>query len=372
VLACSTATNQIDKVPIDTESDQMQLDDLRDEIRQRDNEIIRLISERTELAKKVGEYKRENGLPVRNIPVEERVIARYIEDGSSYGLSPEVMKAVSSALIKEAVDAEASLPIPMKPKKVAIIGGAGKMGAWTADFLKESGHEIMIIDPACDNGLTINDCKDSDIIIVSVPIHLTYSILTKLDSICRKDTLIFDLTSLKTPLIGRLKNMAKERKVCSIHPMFGPSATSLYGRNLIICDCGNKEAIEEVKELFDDRGGNIRIMDVEQHDQYMSYVLGLTHAVNIALFTVLERSGFTFQDLKTVSSTTFNKGLDTNMSVASEDPMLYYEIQHMNAHRDEMWDLFSQTVEELKKDSLSDDPEGFISIMNAGRRYFER
>jgi len=246
------------------------------------------------------------------------------------------------------------------------------MGAWTADLLRSSGHEIVVIDPASGNGKTLRDCADCDIVIVSVPIHLTYKMLSDLDSICSPDALIFDLTSLKTPLVGRLRNMARTRKVCSVHPMFGPSATSMYGRNLIICDCGSEEAVREAKELFDDRGGNIRVMDIEEHDSYMSYVLGLTHAVNIALFTVLARSGYTFDDLLTVSSTTFNKGLDTNRSVASEDPMLYYEIQHMNSHRDEMWNLFSDTVNELKEKSLSDDPEGFVSMMNAGRLYFER
>jgi chorismate mutase/prephenate dehydrogenase len=112
-------------------------------------------------------------------------------------------------------------------------------------------------------------------------------------------------------------------------------------------------------------------MDIEEHDGYMSYVLGLTHAVNIALFTVLERSGYSFEDLLTVSSTTFNKGLDTNRSVASENPMLYYEIQHMNLHREEMWSLFRKTVSELMQKSLDDNPAGFISLMNAGREYFE-
>ncbi len=350
----------------------MDLETLRAEIQKRDAEIIRLISERTKLAEQVGEYKKEHSLPVRNIAVEQKVIARYVENGSAYGLSEEVMKSVSSALIKEAVDAESSLAKPMASKETAVIGGAGKMGAWVAKLLSESGHHVRIIDPASDNGLSISDCKDCDIVIVSVPIHLTYSILSQLDKVCRKDALIFDLTSLKTPLIGRLTNMAKERKICSVHPMFGPSITSMYGRNLIICDCGSKEAVEETRELFDDRGANIRIMDVTKHDEYMSYVLGLTHAVNIALFTVLERSGFTFDDLKTVSSTTFNKGLDTNMSVASEDPMLYYEIQHLNAHRDEMWELFTEAVEELKQNSLSDDPEGFVSMMSAGKKYFER
>ena len=348
----------------------MDLDTLREKIRKKDEEIIKLISERTALAEQVGEYKREHSLPVRNASVEEGVINRYVETGARYGLSKEVMTSVSKALIKEAVDVEASLPKQMEPKRIAIIGGAGKMGVWMSDILGSSGHEILVIDPSVNNGLTINDCKDCDIAIVSVPIHLAYNILAKLDDICPEDTLIFDITSLKTPLIGRLTNMAKTRNVCSVHPMFGPSATSIYGKNLVVCDCGNKKAVEETVALFDDRGGNI--LDIKEHDEYMSYVLGLTHAVNIALFTVLERSGFTFKDLKTVSSTTFEKGLDTNMSVASEDPMLYYEIQHLNAHRDEMWDLFSQTVEELKKNSLSDDPEGFVSMMNAGRKYFER
>ena len=350
----------------------MELNDLRNEIGKRDEEIIRLISERTELARQVGEYKMAKGLPIRNIEVEEKVVDRYVEKGSKYGLSDEVMRSVSSALIKEAVDVESSIPRKMDRKKVAVIGGAGKMGAWMSKLMQDSGHEVMVVDPASHNGHRIEDCTDSDIVIVSVPIHLAYSTLVKLDSVCKKDALIFDITSLKTPLVGRLTNMAQTRKVCSVHPMFGPSATSMYGRNLIICDCGNREAVNETRGLFDDRGGNIRIMNVKDHDAYMSYVLGLTHAVNIALFTVLERSGFTFSDLRSVASTTFNKGLDTNMSVASEDPMLYYEIQHLNSHRDEMWDLFSQAVEELKEKSLSDDPEGFVSMMNAGRLYFER
>ena len=349
----------------------MELDNLRDEIRKKDEEIIRLISERTRLAEQVGEYKRSNDLPLRNIEVEKKVMARYVDGGAAAGLSKEVMETVSKALIKEAVDSEARLPKRKPPKKIAIVGGAGKMGAWTADLLKSSGHDVIIIDPMADNGLTIQDCKECDIVIVSVPIHLTYQKLTELDSICDKDCLIFDLTSLKTPLIGRLTTMAKTRKVCSVHPMFGPSATSMYGRNLIICDCGSKEAVEETKEIFDDRGGNIRIMDISEHDGYMSYVLGLTHAVNIALFTVLQRSGYSFQDLLTVSSTTFNKGLDTNRSVASEDPMLYYEIQHLNSHRDEMWNLFTETVNELREKSLDDDPEGFVTLMNVGRAYFE-
>ena len=350
----------------------MDLDGLREEIRKRDLEIIRLISERTELAKQIGGIKLEQGLPIRNVDVEKKVKARYAEEGSKHGLSEELMMSVASAVIQEAVDSESKLIRSDCSKRIAVIGGAGKMGAWTARFLKDHGHDVTIIDPAIEGGSSMDECASMDVVIVSTPIYTVSGILCELDGICGKDTLIFDLSSLKTPSLKTLKDMASRKKVCSMHPMFGPSATSLYDRNLIFCDCGNKEAVDEAMSLFDDNGGNIRVMDVAEHDGYMSYVLGLTHAVNIALFTVLERSGFTFDDLRTVASTTFNKGLDTNRSVASEDPMLYYEIQHMNGNREEMWSLFTEAVNDLRKASMSDDPELFCKLMDAGREYFRQ
>ncbi len=348
----------------------MDLDVLREEIRKKDLQIIELISERTALAQEVARTKMETHAPLRNLQVEKKVIARYVDEGTSKGLGVETMRSVASALIREAVESEARLMRRNDGKRIAVIGGAGKMGAWMSDLMTENGNTVIVVDPAVDNGMTIDDCSDCDVVIVSVPIHLTGTILKGLDDVCRKDALIFDLTSLKTPVEDILKEMATRRKVCSIHPMFGPSARSMFDRNMIICDCGNKEAVDEVVSMFDDLGGNIRAMDISEHDKYMSYVLGLTHAVNIALFTVLDNSGYTFDDLKTVASTTFNKGLDTIVSVASEDPALYYEIQHMNSHRDEMWDLFTKVVDDLKVASLSDDPDRFVEIMDAGRRYF--
>ena len=350
----------------------MGLDELRDEIRKKDLEIIKLISERVDLAKQIGMTKFEQGLPIRNVEVEKKVIARYVEEGAKYQLSEGSMETIAKAAIQEAIDAEARLIKKGKGKRIAVVGGAGKMGNWMVNTLRGYGNAVFSIDPAVENGYTMKDCGMADVVIVSVPIHATPCVLGELDGICREDALIFDLSSLKTSIIDILKDMAKRRKVCSIHPMFGPSAASLFGRNIVVCDCGNKEAVEEAVSLFDDRGGNIRVMDVTEHDRYMSYVLGLSHAVNIALFTVLDRSGFTFEDLQTVASTTFNKGLDANRSVASEDPLLYYEIQHMNENRTEMWKLFGKAVTDLEEASMSDDPEKFRRLMEAGRLYFEK
>lgn len=349
----------------------MDLELLRQEIRRTDMEIIDLISRRTDLAEQIGRIKKENGSPIRNVAVEKKVIERYTDASASSGVSEETLSQIAKALIKEAVDREASIPGAYHVKKdIAVIGGSGKMGKWISDLLKADGHTITDIDPRAGNGLSVEDAKNADVVIISVPIDATDGVLRQLDGICRPDALIFDLTSLKTPVSDTLKDMAKRRKVTSMHPMFGPSASSIYNRNLIVCDCGCKKAVDEAVSLFDDKGGNLRIMDLDKHDEYMSYVLGLSHAVNIAFFTVLQRSGISFEDMCTVASTTFRKNMETNESVAMEDPKLYYDIQHMNCHRDAMWNTFSDAVEDLKKASLEDDNTDFIRMMDTGREYF--
>lgn len=340
----------------------MENDGLMADIHKKDLEIIRLMAERNNLAKCIpGDMMAE---------LSKRTSDLYTSSGTESGLESSVCSRIADA-VNESASLRPSPASDVPPMKVAIIGGSGKMGDWTSRFLSASGHEITIVDPASGNGLTIDDCRDADAVIVSVPIHATEGILKKLDTVCRKDALIFDLTSLKSPMIETLRDMASRRRVCSIHPMFGPSAKSISGRNLIVCDCGNPEAADTVAGLFGGRGGNIRVMPVEKHDEYMSYVLGLSHAVNIAFFTVLDRSGITFRDMQTVASTTFMKNLDTNTSVALEDPMLYYEIQHLNAHREGMWKLFCDAVRDLKGASLDSDPSKFVELMENGRRYFQ-
>ncbi len=349
----------------------MDLELLREEILRTDIEIIDLISRRTDLAEQVGRNKVENGLPIRNIAVEEKVVKRYRDAAESSGINPDTLEKVARALIQEAVDREAQVPShDSMRKEIAIIGGGGKMGKWMSDLLKIDGHTIKAIDPRLDNGLTIEDAASADVVIISVPIEMTENVLKRTDEVCKKDALIFDLTSLKTPISHDLRELAKRRKICSLHPMFGPSAKSMYGRNLIICNCGNTDAVTEAEGLFKNKGGDIRIMALDDHDKYMSYVLGLSHAVNIAFFTVLDRSGITYKDMCTVASTTFRKNMETNESVALEDPILYYEIQHSNAFRDRMWKEFSIAVEDIKNASKDEDPSKFIKIMDAGRDYF--
>ena len=349
----------------------MALEDVRTEIQDIDFQILGLMKRRLELAKLVGEDKVARNAAVRNIPQENKVIDRYRGFALENGMNPVYAEKICRILMQESIEIQAALPrTTSRMRHIAIVGGYGKMGRWFADLLKGAGHRVDVIDPSSGNGLVLEDAKWADAVIVSVPISRTGSVLQKLDEICKPETLIFDVASLKSPFIDTLTDMGSRRRVCSVHPMFGPSAESMYERNVIVCDCGSDEAVDEAVELLGNHGADVRRMPVDEHDMYMSYVLGLSHAVNIAFFTVLDRSGIDFQDMKSVASTTFNKLMDTNESVALEDPYLYYEIQHLNSNREQMLREFDSAVHDVVDAALSDDPRAFKDLMDRGREYF--
>ena len=76
-------------------------------------------------------------------------------------------------------------------------------------------------------------------------------------------------------------------------------------------------------------------MDLDEHDRLIAYVLGLSHALNIAFFTALAESGEAAPRLARMSSTTFDAQLDVATRVAGENPDLYYEIQSLNDYGEE-------------------------------------
>jgi chorismate mutase/prephenate dehydrogenase len=110
-------------------------------------------------------------------------------------------------------------------------------------------------------------------------------------------------------------------------------------------------------------------MDLESHDRLIAYVLGLSHALNIAFFTALAESGEAAPRLATLSSTTFDAQLQVASKVAAESPDLYFEIQFLNDYGTESLSALLYAVERLRSVVRAGDLEGFRGIMERGRSY---
>jgi chorismate mutase/prephenate dehydrogenase len=113
------------------------------------------------------------------------------------------------------------------------------------------------------------------------------------------------------------------------------------------------------------------VMSLDEHDRLVAYVLGLSHAVNIAFFTALAESGESAPKLARMSSTTFDSQLEVAKRVAGESPALYFEIQALNDYGGESLTALLFAVERLRATVRSGDAAGFTTMMERGRGYLD-
>ncbi len=349
------------------------IDDIRKRIEKIDREILRMMANRTAAAVEMGQMKAAESIPLRAPQVEERVIARYVERAREFGMSAESATQIARLLIRESIEQQGHIPRPQLSKRMLIIGGSGRMGMWLCRFFAARGHKIRVYDQEDNPQFPMETdlergVRDAEVIILAMPISSTPEMLRQVLSL-RPAGVVLDITSIKTPLVKALRAGAADgMKVCSMHPMFGPDTSSIIDRNVIICRCGSAEATELARSLID--GSNVIEMEVEEHDPLMAYVLGLGHAVNIAFFEALRRSGRPFMELDRAASTTFRRQVDSARNVAEENAQLYYEIQHLNPFNKDALEHLQRAVDDLMEAALKDDREAFERMMREGREYF--
>jgi len=347
-----------------------EINEQREELAELDREIVKLVGRRNKIARIIGERKAASNEEVYVPAVEKIVVHRYVDTGKIYGVSETAATRIARAVIDESVDVQGRVPRRAVPRKIFIIGGNGQMGRWLSLFFTERGHTILIDDhtPTGAEYPVMNiptGCREADVIVVATPITVSEKILEEVLA-QKTQALIFDILSVKTPVIPLLFRAAETgARICSVHPMFGPGASSIAGRNIVVCNCGNPDAVEEAAQLFS--GGTILRMNVEEHDRITAYVLGLSHAVNLAFSGALVRSGFSSKALCSAASTTFRKQIAVSREVSEENADLYYAIQRENPCNDTALENLSEALQELR--TLG--KEEFILKMHEGAKWYQ-
>ncbi|MHB2019953.1 MAG: chorismate mutase, partial [Candidatus Xenobia bacterium] len=127
------------------------LRELRGEIAAIDRRILELTARRMEIARAIGEYKQAASLPVRDYRTEVEVLKRTREACRELGLDVEFGETVIRQLIEGSVRAQHALTATKSaeseaPRRVLVVGGAGRMGAWLAGYFQSQGHEVTVHD----------------------------------------------------------------------------------------------------------------------------------------------------------------------------------------------------------------------------------
>ena len=82
----------------------------------------------------------------------------------------------------------------------------------------------------------------------------------------------------------------------------------------------------------------------------------------------LTESGLDAEELRACASTTFARQADTALSILSEDPVLYYDIQQLNPHRDAVYRAACGALDHLVRLVSTGDLEGFRSVLSTARQ----
>jgi chorismate mutase / prephenate dehydrogenase len=342
-----------------------------------------LIARRQAIAREVAAAKRATGTPTRDYQREREVILGVRRRAEALGLPGDLAEKVLRLLIRSSLTTQEQVSVATHGagdgRQALVIGGAGKMGAWFSQFMLSQGFAVQVADPAgAAPGIAhvadwreLPDLNAFDFIVVATPLGASDPILNELAA--RRPTgVVFDLGSLKSPLRTGLHALkAAGMKVTSLHPMFGPSTELLSGRHVIFIDLGSAEALAAARALFAPTMAEQVVMSLEEHDRLVAYVLGLSHALNIAFFTALAESGEAAPKLARMSSTTFDAQLDVATAVSEESPELYYEIQALNDYGAESLQALSQSVERLRTAVQARDFRTFRGLMEQGLAYLQ-
>jgi chorismate mutase / prephenate dehydrogenase len=362
-------------------TDDVTLDALRQRVTDIDRQLIALVAERKHVSSEVARVKRATGYPTRDYEREREVILGVRTMATELGVSPALAENLIRLLIRSSLTTQEQASVVARGtgsgRRVLVIGGGGKMGRWFVEFLGSQGFSVEVADPS--GGLTgvthVDDWRKTDLkhdyIVLATPLGITDGILREL-ALRRPQGVIFDVGSLKSPLrAGLLALKSHGCKVTSVHPMFGPDTELLSGRHVVFVDLGSAEALASARELFSPTMAEQVVMSLDDHDRLIAYVLGLSHALNIAFFTALAESGEAAPKLARMSSTTFDSQLDVASRVAQESPELYYEIQSLNDYGAESLEALSQAVERIRKAVITQDADSFKALMRQGRDYLE-
>jgi chorismate mutase/prephenate dehydrogenase len=341
--------------------------------------VLELVAERQRLSQDIARVKRETGRPTRDFGRERDVLLRAREAATRLGVSPLVAEQILRLLIRSSLTTQEQALVAAQGlgtgRRALIIGGAGKMGRWFADYLASQGFAVEVADPsdAATGYPQRPDWRsgplDHDLLVVATPLGITREVLLELAA--RKPTgLVFDIGSLKTPLRAGLEALvAAGVRTASIHPMFGPDTELLSGRHVLHVDLGDPAAVREGQELFTSTMAEQVVTTLDEHDRLIAYILGLSHAVNIAFFTALAGSGEAAPQLARLSSTTFDAQFDVAAKVASESPALYFEIQRLNEHGAQSLEALTVAVAQLREAVETGDYASFEQMMLKGRSW---
>jgi len=251
--------------------------------------------------------------------------------------------------------------------KAGIIGGTGKMGHLFIPVFERAGYDVLVSgrSTVITNEKIAETC---DLVIVSVPIRDTVRVIGEIAPLMQKEQVLCDFTSLKVGPVAAM--LTSKAAVIGLHPMFGPTVSSIRGQTIVVCPARTTDAtLNDLAAIFTREGAVYTITTPEEHDRMMAVVQGLTHFVTICMADSIRRLGIDIQKTEKFMSPVYQIELGLVGRLLSQDPALYADILQENPYVPEVIDACRSAAGDLTDIVKSGDPGAFAEFFCRDTRH---
>ncbi|MBU1019393.1 MAG: prephenate dehydrogenase/arogenate dehydrogenase family protein [Patescibacteria group bacterium] len=233
-------------------------------------------------------------------------------------------------------------------KTLGIIGGKGKTGRQFARIFRKLGFKIIVSD--LETKLTNRDLiEKSDIVLFSVPLHLSEKIIRQEIGGCRKDQVVLDVSSLKEKQVKAMSRGKAE--VLGMHPLFGPSHKNFKGLSIVLCP-GKCKILNEFKKMFESLGMKVSVMKPSEHDKLMAVVQVIPHLKTILAGELLREFGMSPKVPYEMSTPIYKLELDIIGRIFSQEGELYNSIITGNPYSKKLIKSLSKILKKYEDGDL--------------------
>ena len=338
------------------------LDSLRQAIDDIDSQIVSLLSSRQKQVNRIVAVKKEHNLPVYHPAREEDLISAMRKQAADADLDPEFVEEIYRIIMRRSrIEQTGKMAeAAVRPgATVLIVGGRGEMGRYFASCFSNAGYTVRILDrDDWDRAAAL--CAGIDLAVISVPIDITVRTIENIGPLLPKTAVLTDITSIKKEPVEAMKR-AHKVPALGLHPLFGPTTSSLDKQIIVSTPARDEEACRWVTEQLSAWGGIIVRSTPEEHDEIMAIVQSLRHFATFAIGRFMEQKKVPIKRTLAFSSPIYRLEMGMVGRLFAQDPALYAEIIFASDARKKLLKDYIESLGQTMDMVEKGDREAFVA-----------
>ncbi|MCP5050631.1 MAG: prephenate dehydrogenase/arogenate dehydrogenase family protein [bacterium] len=276
----------------------------------------------------------------------------------------------------------------MKLKNVLIIGANGGFGILFSNKLSNAGISVTGIDlqpgPSSEGRYSEYISSDianprekalsvmgkADCILLCLPEAITLSSFPGIAAHMRPNSLLLDVLSVKSAIVGKMRKVEREIELMSIHPMFAPKL-GFDLQNVVAVEVLSGPLSGYFVSLLKDWGANVTFMNEGQHDTITTIIQVATHAAIISFGSALSNLGYDIDKAMEISTPLHRTLLSLLASIVNADPDVYWKIQKGNPLAKKARQTLIENAIELDEAINREEDDAFRNILNRAKDSIE-